>query len=119
MSRLLRDGSVAATRAVPTAVLVAVADEADRARSDFVARALRARGIPTDTAPTAAKFGRQIKHADRSGVPFVWFPGTDEDPLLGQTKDIRSGEQVDADARTWSPPEDDRRVRVERTPPLT
>lgn len=115
VSRLLRDGSVAATRAVPTAVLVAVADEADRSRSDAVARALRARGIPTDTAPTAAKFGRQIKHADRSGVPFVWFPGTGEDLMLGQAKDIRSGEQVDADARSWSPPEDDRRVRVLRT----
>ena len=115
VSRLLRDGAVAATRPVPTAVLVAVVDEADRGRSDAVARALRGRGIPTDTAPTAAKFGRQIKHADRSGVPFVFFPSDGEDLLVGQVKDIRSGEQVDADARTWSPPEQDRRQRVVRT----
>ena len=114
VSRLLRDGAVAATRAVPTAVLVAVLDEADRGRSNAVARALRARGIPTDTAPTAAKLGRQIRHADRSGVPFVFFPAAGEDLLTGQVKDIRSGEQVDADARTWSPPEEDRRLRVVR-----
>ncbi|WP_380168289.1 histidine--tRNA ligase [Jannaschia sp. R86511] len=115
VSRLLRDGSVAATRPTPTAVLVAVTAEEARSRSDAVARTLRARGIPTDTAPTAAKFGRQIKHADRNGIPFVFFPGDGEDDLLGQAKDIRSGEQVDADARTWSPPEADRRVRVVRT----
>ena len=122
VSRLLKDGTVAATRPVPTAVLVAVVDEADRGRSDAVARALRARGIPADTAPTAAKFGRQIKHADRSGIPFVFFPGDGsgdgdggDGRLLGQVKDIRSGDQVDADASTWSPPEADRRQRVVRT----
>jgi histidyl-tRNA synthetase len=114
VSRLLRDGAVAATRPVPTAVLVAVDTEEGRGRSDAVARALRARGVPTDTAPTAARFGRQIRHADRSGIPFVWFPG-EGDPLVGQVKDIRSGEQVDADARTWEPPAADRRVRVERS----
>ncbi|MFC3687467.1 histidine--tRNA ligase [Aquipuribacter hungaricus] len=116
VSRLLKDGTVAATRPVPTAVLVAVTDEADRGRSDAVARALRARGIPADTAPIAAKFGRQIKHADRSGIPFVFFPGGEgAAPLAGQVKDIRSGEQVDADAASWSPPEEDRRQRVVRT----
>lgn len=115
VSRLLKDGSVRATRSVPTAVLVAVVDEQDRHRSDAVARALRARGVPADTSPTAAKFGRQIRHADRSGVPFVWFPGDGDDALLGQVKDIRSGDQADADARTWAPPEQDRLVRVVRT----
>jgi histidyl-tRNA synthetase len=116
VSRLLRDGTVAASRPVPTAVLVAVDAEDTRGRSDSVARELRRRGIPTDTAPTAAKFGRQIRHADRSGIPFVWFPG-EGDPLVGQVKDIRSGEQVDADARTWEPPPEDRRVRVRRGDP--
>ena len=69
-----------ATRSVPSAVLVAVSNEDDRDRSDAVAAALRARGIPVEVAPTAAKFGKQIRHADRRGIPFVWFLGEDGRP---------------------------------------
>ncbi len=113
LSRVLRTegpGRVRASRPVPTAVLVAVDDEPSRSASDSVARALRARGIPADTAPSAARYGKQIKHADRSGIPFVWFPGRDD--AADQVKDIRSGEQTDADASTWSPPEVDRWPRL-------
>ncbi|MCA5894050.1 histidine--tRNA ligase [Isoptericola sp. NEAU-Y5] len=115
VSRLLSAGLVTATRGVPTAVLVAVADEEHRAQSDAVAAALRSRGIPVDVAPAAAKFGKQIKFADRRGIPFVWFPGqAGEDDVVGpdQVKDIRSGEQKDADASVWTPPEQDLRPRV-------
>ena len=72
---------------------------------EAVARALRARGIPTEVAPSAEKFGKQIRHADRRGIPFVWFPGTDG--ATDEVKDIRSGEQVPADAAAWEPPADD------------
>ncbi len=107
VSRLLSAGLVTATRGVPTAVLVAVTDEETREASDAVAAALRARGVPADVAPTAAKFGKQIKYADRRGIPFVWFPGEQD-----QVKDIRSGDQVDADATTWEPPAADLWPRV-------
>jgi histidyl-tRNA synthetase len=86
---------------VPTAVLVAVDDESTRRTSDDVATALRARGIPTEVAPSAAKYGKQIRHADRRGIPFVWFVGSDGDHSV---KDIRSGDQVAADPDTWTPP---------------
>ncbi|MGW8566575.1 histidine--tRNA ligase [Isoptericola sp. NPDC055881] len=119
VSRLLSAGLVAATRGVPTAVLVAVSDEEHRSQSDAVATALRARGIPADVAPTAAKFGKQIKFADRRGIPFVWFPagpGAEGEPvadaLAGQVKDIRSGEQADAHAGSWAPPAEDVHPRV-------
>ncbi|QAY71118.1 histidine--tRNA ligase [Xylanimonas protaetiae] len=108
VSRLLSAGLVRATRGVPTAVLVAVTTEEERAASDAVAAALRSRGIPVDVAPKAAKFGKQIQFADRRGIPFVWFPGGDG----GQVKDIRSGEQVEADAATWEPPAQDWWPRV-------
>ncbi len=107
VSRLLSAGLLSATRGVPTAVLVAVSDEESRAASDAVAAALRARGIPTDVAPSAAKFGKQIKYADRRGIPFVWFPGDEH-----QVKDIRSGEQVEADPAAWEPPAADLWPRV-------
>jgi histidyl-tRNA synthetase len=103
VSRLLGGGLVRATRSVPSAVLVAVTNEDARPQSDAIAAALRSRGIPAEVAPSAAKFGKQIRHADRRGIPFVWFAGEGGD----EVKDIRSGEQVPADAATWEPPADD------------
>ncbi|RMI03611.1 histidine--tRNA ligase [Cellulomonas triticagri] len=112
VSRLISGGLVRATRGVPAAVLVAVTSEESRPASDAVAAALRARGVPVEVAPTAAKFGKQIKHADRRGIPFVWFPAGDEDGAVDQVKDIRSGDQTDADAATWAPPAEDLHPRV-------
>ncbi|WP_456824626.1 histidine--tRNA ligase [Cellulomonas sp. P5_E12] len=111
VSRLIGSGLVAATRSVPSAVLVAVTNEDDRDRSDAVAAALRARGIPVEVAPSAAKFGKQIRHADRRGIPFVWFVA-DDAGSPDQVKDIRSGEQVDADAASWAPTNADLWPRV-------
>ena len=112
---LLGKGLLKASRSTPACVLVAVNDEPSRASSTRVAAALRARGIPCEVAPTAAKFGKQIRYAERRGIPYVWFPGAG-DPVAGvpvdQVKDIRSGDQVDADASTWSPPADDLRPQV-------
>ena len=101
VSRVLSAGLASASRAVPSAVLIAVTDEDSRALSDAVADALRSRGIPTEVAPAAAKFGKQIQHAERRGIPFVWFPE------VGEVKDIRSGDQVAASAHEWEPPADD------------
>ena len=112
MSRLVgAQRMVQATRDVPTAVLVSVSDEAHRGDSDRVAATLRDRGISADVAPTAAKFGKQIRFADRRGIPFVWFV----DGETGhEVKDIRSGHQEPADASVWTPPEQDLWPRVER-----
>jgi histidyl-tRNA synthetase len=108
VARILGAGLARATRAVPAAVLVAVTAEDRRAASEAVAARLRAGGVPVEVAPTAAKFGKQIRHADRRGIPYVWFPGADGD----EVKDIRSGEQVPADAATWRPPAEDLWPRV-------
>jgi histidyl-tRNA synthetase len=115
VSRLLSAGLVRATRSVPSAVLVAVSTEDQRHRSDAVAATLRARGIPVEVAPSAAKFGKQIRHADRRGIPFVWFLGDlDDDGRAApdQVKDIRSGEQVEADPQVWAPLDEDRWPRA-------
>lgn len=111
VARILGAGLATASRAVPTAVLVAVGSEEERRRSEDLAAALRARGIPTDVAPTAAKFGKQIRHADRLGIPFVWFPGAEGD----EVKDIRSGDQAPADPASWTPPAEDLLPTVQRT----
>ncbi|WP_431976661.1 histidine--tRNA ligase [Micromonospora haikouensis] len=98
-------GALTVSRSVPTCVLVAVTSEERRAASNAVADALRRRGVPTEVAPSAAKFGKQIRHAERRGIPYVWFPGADGAP--DEVKDIRSGEQVVAAAGEWTPPRAD------------
>jgi len=104
---LLADGRLAGSRPVPSAVLVALVREETRGESEAVATALRARGIPCEVAASAQKFGKQIRYAERRGIPFVWFPGDQH-----EVKDIRTGEQVPADPGTWTPPEEDLRPRV-------
>ncbi|MDG4814115.1 histidine--tRNA ligase [Micromonospora sp. WMMD956] len=98
-------GALTVSRSVPTCVLVAVTSEERRPASNAVADALRRRGVPTEVAPSAAKFGKQIRHAERRGIPYVWFPGVDGAP--DEVKDIRSGEQVVAAAGEWTPPRAD------------
>src|SRR5256714_12544039 len=99
-------GTLSASRPVPTCVLVALPDEDSRPECDRVAAALRQRGIPTEVAPTPAKYGKQIRFAERRGIPYVWFPDA------GQVKDIRSGDQVAADPGAWTPPADDLRPQL-------
>ena len=103
---LFNSGRLTASRSVPSVVLVALADEPTRPASDAVAQALRARGIAAEVAPSAQKYGKQIRTAERRGIPFVWFPDQNE------VKDIRSGEQVAADPATWAPPESDLKPQV-------
>lgn len=104
VSRILSAELAVASRTVPTAVLVALADDASWGAAQAVAAQLRARGIATEVAATAEKFGKQIKYADRRGIPFVWFMHHDG---RHEVKDIRSGEQLAADPATWMPPAED------------
>jgi histidyl-tRNA synthetase len=108
---LLADGVLRGSRVVPSAVLVSLVDEESRAASNAVADQLRARGIPCEVAASAQKFGKQIRYAERRGIPYVWFSG----PEGHQVKDIRTGDQVDADPASWTPPIEDLRPTVVST----
>jgi histidyl-tRNA synthetase len=109
---LIADGVLTGSRSVPSAVLVALTDEQSRVVSEAVATALRARGIPCEVAASPQRFGKQIRSAERRGIPFVWFASADGH----EVKDIRTGEQVSADPATWTPPEADVRPHVVRKP---
>ncbi len=113
LSRLLGKvmPTLSASRSTPSCVLVALVDESDRAQGMAVAAALRQRGIPCEVVPAAEKFGKQIKFAERRGIPFVWFPASG-DQAGDSVKDIRSGAQAVADASSWMPPADDLRPHV-------
>ena len=106
---LLARTGLSASRSVPSAVLVAVSDEETRGASSAVADLLRLRDVPCEVAPDAAKFGKQIRYAERRGIPFVWFV---QDDGGHQVKDIRSGDQVAADPAAWTPPAEDLRPGI-------
>jgi histidyl-tRNA synthetase len=103
-----------ASRSTPTCVLVALPDEASRPLAAGVAASLRGRGVPTEVAPEASKYGKQIKFAERRGIPFVWFPRAESGGH--EVRDIRSGDQLPADPTTWLPAADDLRPRVSGQP---
>jgi histidyl-tRNA synthetase len=96
---------------------VALPEEDARPVSDEVAQRLRARGIACEVAPAPQKYGKQIRYAERRGIPFVWFPGVEGKPH--EVKDIRSGDQVEADPDGWSPPEADLTPNVISTSSIT
>ena len=106
---LVGKGVLGASRPVPSCVLVAVDAEETRSAAMATAARLRSRGIPCEVAPRADRFGKQIRYADRRGIPFVWF-ASDE------VKDIRSGEQAPADPDAWLPPAADLRPSVVHSP---
>jgi histidyl-tRNA synthetase len=105
---LLQRGVLDATRPVPSAVLVALNNEESRTDADALAQRLRARGVAAEVAAAPQKFGKQIRYAERRGIPFVWFTNDEGH----QVKDIRTGDQVTADPDAWLPPEADARPRV-------
>ncbi len=106
LAPLFADG-LTASRSVPSAALVVVPEETHRAESDALAATLRARGIAVEVAPSAQKLGKQIRHAERRGIPYVLFPSAPSSGEAVEVKDIRTGEQVGIDPATWSPPDAD------------
>ncbi|MBI3926982.1 MAG: histidine--tRNA ligase [Armatimonadetes bacterium] len=81
----------------PTRVLVAWLDPAGPERAREIARQLRSRGVNTEVYHRPGKIVKQLKYADRKGIPFVLF---DTD---AQVKDLRSGEQYAVDLERWMP----------------
>ncbi|MCX9190544.1 histidine--tRNA ligase [Carbonactinospora thermoautotrophica] len=105
VSRLLGQNLLTVSRKVPTCVLVALPNEEARADCYRIAAALRHRGIAAEVAPEAVKYGKQIRFAERRGIPYVWFPQGESGGQ--EVRDIRSGEQRPADPDTWTPPAED------------
>ncbi|WP_026551794.1 histidine--tRNA ligase [Arthrobacter sp. H20] len=111
VSRILSQNFTAVTRRVPTAVLISLTDDSSWSAAQDIAASLRGRGISAEVAASAEKFGKQIKFADRRGIPFVWFTAADG---THEVKDLRTGAQEPADPATWSPPAADLVPRVLR-----
>ncbi len=100
-----------ANKSSPVTVLVALPSEEARLEAITIANRLRSRGISTDVNHAAQKFGKQIRNAERSGVPYVWF-FTQGDASSYELKDIRTGEQTKVSVETWEPKPEDTKLQV-------
>lgn len=109
VARILSQEFATASRAVPTVVYIALNSDEAWPQAQELAAGFRERGIATEVAVAAEKYGKQIKFADRRGIPFVWFIAEDG---THQVKDIRSGDQEAADPLNWMPPAADLAVSV-------
>jgi histidyl-tRNA synthetase len=105
---LFGQGALKASRACPTAVLIALPSEELRPRCYELARQLRARGVPTEVFHAAQKFGKQIRYAEKKAIPYVLFPSESG----AEVRDIRQGEQAPIDAASWLPSPEELSVQV-------
>lgn len=94
-SKLLKDGKLPQLAPSPTQVLVTLPDEESRGKAQNIAQQLRTRGVNVEVYHAPQKFDRQLTYANKKQIPFVWFPDT------GQVKNMQTGEQVAADAKSW------------------
>ena len=109
LAPLFARGGLKASRPVPTAVLVTVAAEETREEAIAVAEQLRRRGIACEVGPTVDS-RKQIRYADRRGIPYVWFGGLES----GEVRDLAARTQQPADPGSWSPDPDELRPRIIR-----
>jgi len=107
---LFAQGSLKVSRATPTLVLVALNSEEERAQSYQAAKQLRERDIATEVFYAPQKFGKQIRYAEKKGIPYVLFLSEKGAEL----KDIRSGAQSLIDVGSWLPPADELVVQILR-----
>ncbi len=76
-------------------VLVVTFDESSQSAALMLAAGLRAQGIRTEWYPQADRIAKQLKFADKQGIPLVAILGPDE--IRADTvslKDLRTGDQV-------------------------
>ena len=102
---LVADGVLAGSRAVSSAVLVALADEDARAGRPRAGRP----AAPSRHPDGGRREPAEVRQADpvRRAARHPRTSGSSSDDGSHQVKDIRSGDQVDADPDAWDPPATD------------
>lgn len=88
------------TRKSPTDVLVCVPSDEKRVEAAGIANTLRGRGMNVELYHSSQKIKKQMEYAVRKGIPFVWFPPF-EDGQAHEVKNMTTGEQSNADPKTW------------------
>jgi histidyl-tRNA synthetase len=82
-------------RAAPADVLVTTFDEQSIEGGLRIATSLRSAGIKVEWYPLPGRLPKQLKYADRQGIPFLVIQGPDERSANEVTvKDLRRREQT-------------------------
>ncbi|WP_010605701.1 histidine--tRNA ligase [Pseudoalteromonas maricaloris] len=103
ISKLFKENAVKLGPKCPTTVLVAQLPGLESKASRFVAHKLRSRGYNVEVFHDNAKLNKQIKYADKKGIPYVWFPSINNDSH--EVKNLKTGEQIRTSVMTWLPDE--------------
>ena len=102
MAYLFGAGALKPTRQAPTEVLVCWPAPELREACRAVARQLREAGIPTEVYHEPQALKKQVRYADRKGIPFVLFPHpwTPEEGRV-EIKELASGNQEELPLSAW------------------
>jgi len=96
ISHLFKENALPTRRQCPTEVLILLPDEQRRPDCTAIATKLRQHGIPTEIFHLPQNMKKQLRYADRKGIPRVLFPHqyTPEKPMI-EVKELHSGEQAE------------------------
>ncbi len=102
VSALLASDSLPTHRHCPTEVLIVLPDDQARGKCTEIAQHLRAKGIPTEVFHQPQNMKKQLRYADRKGIPQVLFPHlySTDDPKV-EIKNLQSGNQVEVLLTDW------------------
>jgi histidyl-tRNA synthetase len=102
ISHLLKTGALNTSRHCPTEVLIILPDEESRPKCNAIAGRLRSHGLATEIFHQTQKMQKQIRYADRKGIPRVLFPHrySAETPTV-EVKTLANGEQCELALDDW------------------
>ena len=102
LSHLFKSAALPVTRHCPTEVLIILPDDDSRRACNEIAKSLRAAGVATEIFHQAQKMQKQIRYADRKGIPYVLFPHrySSESPTV-EIKNLSTGEQSELTVQDW------------------
>ena len=102
ISYLFKTNALDTSRHCPTQVLIILPDEESRAKCNAIAKALRKADVATEIFHQAQKMDKQIRYADRKGIPQILFPHrySEESPQV-EVKTLATREQVEMTLEDW------------------
>ncbi|MGM9998954.1 MAG: histidine--tRNA ligase [Candidatus Bruticola sp.] len=102
ISHLFAQNALECSRQTPTQVLISWPSQELRPVCRTIASVLRSHNIPTEIFHETAALKKQIRYADRKGIPFMLFPHQyNEKQQLVEVKNLQTGEQVQMPLLQW------------------